>query len=75
MTGETINPQTFRWMAIKTALEMYLKTGMMVNSNYTLKNMLAMVTNATGKKYTRKTAPDAINDIEDILRNFHLVGE
>jgi hypothetical protein len=54
-------------MVIKSALDFYLKTGMKVNSAYTLKAMLAVVTSYTGKPYTKKTAPQALADLNAIL--------
>jgi hypothetical protein len=63
-----VTPTDFRVFVIRQALDIYVKTGMQVNSAYTLKNMLNVAEEITGKKYakSKKAALVAIDDLTAI---------
>lgn len=63
-----IDPNYFQLLVITKALEVYLKTGMQVNTSYTLKNMLKFATSKTGKEYKRSTAPEALEDLLSMIK-------
>ena len=60
-----MNPYDYQTMAIKSALSLYLDTGVKVNSAYTLKNMIIFVTSKTGKtyKHNKKGGYEALADL------------
>lgn len=62
----TIDPRTFQAMAIQGGLKFWLKTGMKVNTAYTLTNMLKTAEAITGQKYkrSREQAELAVMDLE-----------
>lgn len=62
-------PHDFRTVVVRQALDIYVKTGMQVNRMYTLKNMLLVAEEITGKKYakSKKAALVAIDDLTKII--------
>lgn len=47
------DPTTYQRVAIAKALELYVKTGMLVNRAYTPTNMLKTASRLTGQKFRR----------------------
>ena len=58
--------EMYRMTVIRTALKLYIKTGMKANSMYTPGNMVQAVADKTGKTYKRGKAgmTEAFNDLE-----------
>jgi len=58
--------EMYRMTVIRSALKLYIKTGMKANSMYTPTNMVQQVTHKTGKVYKRGKAgmTEAFNDLE-----------
>jgi hypothetical protein len=69
-----INPKLYQLMVIKSGLKLYLKNGMLPNRAYTLKALLTTASSFTGKPYTRKTAEQAIVDMQAIVDAVHPVN-
>lgn len=63
-----IDPKDFQLIVIANALKIYLETGMKVNTAYNLKNMLAYATSKTGKEYKKSTAPEALEDLYNMIK-------
>ena len=64
--------EMYRMIVIRTAMKIYLGTGMKVNRMYTPGNMVRQVTQKTGKTYKRGKVgmTEAFNDLEQwILDN------
>jgi hypothetical protein len=59
----------FQLTVIRSALRLFGKTGIKANRAYTLTNMLAVATEATGKKYPRSRAGalKAHDDLETVI--------
>lgn len=53
----------FAAMAVKSALSLYIKTGMKANRAYTPTNMRAFVTRHTGKTYKARELQQAHDDL------------
>lgn len=53
ITGQGV--RVYQALAIKQALNLYIRTGMKANSAYTPKNMLATAGAITGKSYGRSS--------------------
>lgn len=65
VTGESVN--VFAALAVKSALSLYIKTGMKANRAYTPKNMREFVTRLTGKTYKASELQKAHDDLADLL--------
>lgn len=63
-TGSAV--QKYQQLVIAKALEVYAKTGMKVNRDYTPKNMMAMATKITGKKFKARDYLGAAKALRDI---------
>lgn len=61
-----MTPRVFQAIAIQGGLKFWLKTGMKVNSAYTLTNMLKTAETITGQKYkrSREQAELAVMDLQ-----------
>ena len=66
---------TFRAVAIKGALRLYMNTGMQANRAYTPKNMLAAATEITGKPFKRGQYQEAIAALDAWLAEHGTNGE
>ena len=68
---EGVNPSVTRFQAavLRSALKLYIKTGMKANRAYTVTNMIAMVNKLTGQSIptTRKYLEQALTTIEDAI--------
>lgn len=62
--------QAFRLVSLKIGLQLYLKSGLRPNRNWTLSAMLRNIGEATGQTYptSHKAALQAIADIEGVLK-------
>jgi hypothetical protein len=62
----TITPRIFQAMAVKSALQFWIKTKLQVNTAYTLTNMLRTAETITGHKYkrSREQAELAVMDLQ-----------
>jgi hypothetical protein len=70
--------EMYRMTVIRSALKLYIKTGMKANSMYTPTNMVQQVTQKTGKQYKRgkNGMTEAFNDLEAwLLSNQTLTEE
>jgi hypothetical protein len=58
--------EMYRMTVIRTALKLYIKTGIKANTMYTPANMVQAVSQKTGKKYKRgkNGMTEAFNDLE-----------
>lgn len=58
--------ELYRMTVIRSALKLYIKTGMKANTMYTPTNMVQAVSQKTSKKYKRGKAgmAEALNDLE-----------
>lgn len=65
-----MNPETYRALVLKHALLVYARTGLKVNTAYTVTNMLKLATQYTGAMYPRSRAgcASAANDMVTHLR-------
>lgn len=64
ITGQDV--RVYQAMAIRSALNMYIRTGMKANTAYTPKNMLATAGHIVGKAYgkaTNQTMQQAVFDL------------
>ncbi len=61
--------EMYRMSVIRSALKLYIKTGMKANSMYTPSNMVQAVAQKTGKVYKRgkNGMTEAFNDLETWL--------
>jgi hypothetical protein len=61
--------EMYRMSVIRSALKLYIKTGMKVNSMYTPSNMLAAISKKSGKPYkkSKQGYAEAFNDLEQWL--------
>jgi hypothetical protein len=61
--------EMYRMSVIRTALKLYMNTGMKANSMYTPSNMLAAISKKSGKKYkkSKQGYAEAFNDLEQWL--------
>ncbi len=59
--------QIFVALAVKSAISLYLKTGMQANRAYTPKNMRAFVTRLTGKTYKASELQKAHDDLAALI--------
>jgi tRNA U34 5-carboxymethylaminomethyl modifying enzyme MnmG/GidA len=61
--------EMYRMSVIRSALKLYMKTGMKANSMYTPSNMLAAISKKSGKKYkkSKQGYEEAFNDLEQWL--------
>jgi hypothetical protein len=64
----------FQYLTIRSAMYLYLRTGMLANKAYTPKNMRAMVTKVTGHTYqsSRKGTERAFCDLNDWIKEQEL---
>lgn len=62
--------QVNRYVAVvlKSAIKLYINTGMKANRAYTPKNMLAKAGEFTGKTYKRGQLSVALADLEELLK-------
>jgi hypothetical protein len=58
--------EMYRMTVIRSALKLYMKTGMKANSMYTPSNMLAAISKKSGKAYkkSKQGYAEAFNDLE-----------
>jgi len=59
-----IDPSRYQAVVVKAALRLYAKTGMKANSAYTPKNMMAVATKITGKKFKARDYLGAADALE-----------
>ena len=64
-----VTPADYRLFVILNGLEFLIKTGEPINTAYTWGNLLSAITEITGKKYTKKTAAEAVRDLRAYLDN------
>lgn len=67
ITGESVN--VFAALAVKSALGLYIKTGMKANRAYTPKNMREFVTRLTGKPYKASELQKAHDDLVKVIED------
>jgi hypothetical protein len=73
MDGTVLNRpeqiRCFNHMVVRSAIRIYLATGMKANSSYTPANMRAYVTRQTGKSYprSRRGLQQAYDDLNQLL--------
>ena len=67
ITGESVN--IFAALAVKSAMGLYIKTGMKANRSYTPKNMREFVTRLTGKAYKTSELQKAHDDLAKVLED------
>lgn len=66
--------QTYRAIALKQGLTLFVKTGMRPNSAWTPSNMLRAAGSITGKVYKRGRYQEAIADLEQWIRDNGTTG-
>ena len=68
--------EMYRMTVIRTAIKIYLGTGMKVNRMYTPGNMVQAVTQKTGKTYKRGKVgmTEAFNDLEQWILDNKTLG-
>ena len=61
--------EMYRMTVIRSALKLYIKTGMKANSMYTPSNMLAAISKKSGKAYkkSKQGYAEAFQDVSDWL--------
>jgi hypothetical protein len=61
--------ELYRMTVIRTALKLYMNTGMKANTMYTPGNMLAAISKKSGKTYkkSKQGYADALKDVSDWL--------
>jgi hypothetical protein len=61
--------KVYQFTVIRAALKLYLNTGVKANTSYTPSNMVAKISEVTGKHYTTKRASmeQALSDLNDWL--------
>jgi hypothetical protein len=61
--------EMYRMTVIRSALKLYIKTGMKANTMYTPSNMLAAISKKSGKQYkkSKQGYAEAFNDLEQWL--------
>ena len=64
-----VTPDDYRNLALLKGLEFVIKTGWPINTLYTFDNLLPAISQITGKKYTRKTAGQAVIDLKAHIDN------
>ena len=69
--------EMYRMTVIRSALKLYIKTGMKVNRMYTPGNMVQAVADKTGKQYkkSKQGYAEAFNDLEAWLINNRTLTE
>jgi hypothetical protein len=65
--------ELYRMTVIRTALKLYMNTGIKANSMYTPSNMLQAISNKSGKKYkkSKQGYAEALEDINNWLMMHH----
>ena len=65
--------ELYRMTVIRTALKLYMNTGMKANSMYTPSNMLQAISNKSGKEYkkSKQGYAEALEDINNWLMMHH----
>lgn len=59
--------QVYVAMTLRSALRLYMKTGMQVNSSYTPKNMMKSAERITGKRFKARDYHGAIEALTDAI--------
>jgi hypothetical protein len=69
--------EMYRMTVIRTALKLYMNTGMKANTMYTPSNMLAAISKKSGKQYkkSKQGYAEAFNDLEQWLVMHRTVSE
>jgi hypothetical protein len=69
--------ELYRMTVIRTALKLYVKTGMKANTMYTPGNMLAAIGKKSGKTYkkSKQGYAEALEDINNWLMMHHTLTE
>jgi len=68
--------EMYRMTVIRTALKLYMNTGMKANSMYTPSNMLQAISNKSGKKYkkSKQGYAEAFQDITNWLNTHRTIN-
>jgi hypothetical protein len=69
--------EMYRMTVIRTALKLYMNTGMKANTMYTPSNMLAAISKKSGKQYkkSKQGYAEAFSDLEQWLMMHRTVNE
>lgn len=67
--------KTYRALAVKHGLKLYVETGIKPNRDWTPTAMLRVAGNITGKVYKHKQVAEAISDLEAWIKANGTLGE